>query len=130
VKYGRPAVRGRVIFGGVVPWNQVWRTGANAATIFTTSADLVMGGTTIPAGSYSLWTIPSNAGWKLIINKNTGQWGTNYDAQHDLVKLDMQTAPLDTLVERFTISFPAQGQGGALELAWEKTRAWVAFAKK
>ena len=131
VKYARPAVRGRVIFGGVVPWNQVWRTGANAATIFTTSADLVIGGTTIPAGSYSLWTIPSSAGWKLIINKNTGQWGTNYDAQHDLAKLDMQTAPLDTLVERFTIEIAPSGpSAGSIALAWEKTRAWIAFSKK
>lgn len=130
VKYSRPAVRGRAIFGGVVPWNQVWRTGANAATIFTTSADLVLEGTTIPAGSYSLWTIPSAAGWKLIVNKNTGQWGTNYDAQHDLARLDMQVAPLDTLVERFTISFASQGDGGALQLAWEKTRAWVRIGKK
>jgi len=130
VKYSRPAVRGRVIFGGVVPWDQVWRTGANAATIFTTSADLVMGGTTIPAGSYSLWTIPSAAGWKLIINTNTGQWGTEYDAKYDLARLDMQVAALDTLVERFTISVASQGEGGALELAWEKTRAWVALAKK
>ncbi len=131
VKYSRPAVRGRVIFGGVVPWDQVWRTGANAATIFSTSADLVISGTTIPAGSYSLWTIPSSAGWKLIINKNTGQWGTNYDAQHDLAKFDMQTAPLDTLVERLTIDIAPSGpSAGSIALAWEKTRAWVAFAKK
>jgi hypothetical protein len=130
VKYSRPAVRGRVIFGGVVPWDQVWRTGANAATIFTTAADLVMGGVTIPAGSYSLWTIPSAAGWQLIVNTNTGQWGTNYDAKYDLTRLDMRVAALDTLVERFTISIASQGGGGTLELAWEKTRAWVAFAKK
>jgi len=130
VKYSRPAVRGRVIFGGVVPWNQVWRTGANAATVFTTSADLVMGGTTIPAGSYSLWTIPSTAGWKLVVNTNKGQWGTDYDAKYDLTRLDMQVAALDTLVERFTISLASQGEGGALELSWEKTRASVEFAKK
>ncbi len=131
VKYSRPAVRGRVVFGGVVPWNQVWRTGANAATIFTTSADLVMRGTTIPAGSYSLWTVPSSAGWKLIINKNTGQWGTNYDPLHDLAKLDMQVAALDTLVERFTIEIAPDGpSGGSLALAWEKTRAWIALARK
>lgn len=131
VKYSRPAVRGRVIFGGVVPWDQVWRTGANAATIFTTSADLVMGGTTIPAGSYSLWTIPSSAGWKLIINKNTGQWGTNYDPQHDLAKLDMQVAALDALIERFTIEISPKGESaGTLTLAWEGTRASVEFAKQ
>lgn len=131
VKYSRPAVRGRVIFGGVVPWNQVWRTGANAATIFTTSADLLMGGTTIPAGSYSLWTIPSSAAWTLIVNKNTGQWGTNYDPQYDLAKLDMQVAALDALIERFTIEISPKGETeGTLTLAWEGTRAWVAFSRK
>ncbi|MGH7537399.1 MAG: DUF2911 domain-containing protein [Gemmatimonadales bacterium] len=131
VKYSRPSVRGRAIFGAVVPWNQVWRTGANAATIFTTSADLVMGGTPIPAGSYSLWTIPSPARWTLIVNKNTGQWGTNYDSQHDLAKIDMRVAALDTLVEQFTIQIAPSGESaGSLALAWEKTRAWVAFSKK
>ncbi len=71
IDYSRPSMRGRKIFGGVVPWNQVWRTGANLATRFTTSADLVMGGKTIPKGSYTLWTLPSPAGWQLIINKQT-----------------------------------------------------------
>src|SRR5207247_3416552 len=71
VDYGRPAMRGRKIFGDIVPWNKVWRTGGNFATRFTTSADLVVGGTTIPKGAYTLWTLPASTGWKLILNKQT-----------------------------------------------------------
>ena len=130
VDYSRPAVRGREIFGNVVPWNQVWRTGANAATIFTTSADLDRGGTTIPAGSYSLWTIPSPSGWMLIINKNTGQWGTEYDVKYDLVRLDMQVQALAQPVEQFTIAIEPQGAGGVLKMAWEKTQVSLPFTKK
>src|SRR5437763_356572 len=94
VRYSRPSTRGRAIFGNVVPWNQVWRTGANQATIFETSADLVIAGTPVPAGKYSLWTLPSPAGWKLIVNQNTGQWGTDYNAQYDLARLDMTVEQL------------------------------------
>lgn len=130
VKYSRPSVRGRVIFGAVVPWNQVWRTGANAATLFETSADLEMRGTTIPAGTYTLWTIPSPSGWKLIINKNTGQWGTDYDAAHDLVRLDMDVERLAQPVEQFTVAIEPQGDGGVLKLEWERTQAAIAFVKK
>lgn len=130
VRYSRPSMRGRVIFGAVVPWNQVWRTGANAATLFETSADLEMRGTTIPAGKYTLWTIPSPSGWKLIINKNTGQWGTDYDAAHDLVRLDMDVERLAQPVEQFTVAIEPQGDGGVLKLEWERTQAAIAFVKK
>ena len=130
VKYSRPSMRGRTIFGQVVPWNQVWRTGANAATLFETSADLVMGGSTVPAGKYTLWTIPSPAGWKLIVNKNTGQWGTEYDAAHDLLRLDMTVETVAQPVEQFTISIEPRGQGAVLAIAWETTRASIAVAKK
>ncbi len=129
-RYSRPSMRERVIFGGVVPWNQVWRTGANAATLFETSADLLMGGRTIPAGRYTLWTIPSPAGWKLLISKNTGQWGTEYDAAHDLARLDMKVEPLVQPVEQFTIAIEPEAQGGMLKLEWEKTRASIPFTKK
>jgi len=88
VDYGRPLKRGREIFGNVVPWNAVWRTGANAATQFSTSADLVIGGAAVPAGKYTLWTLPTPSGWKLIINKQTGQWGTEYHPEQDLVRVE------------------------------------------
>ena len=118
-------MRGRTIFGTVVPWDKVWRTGANEATIFETSADLLVAGTTVPAGQYSLWTIPAPGGWKLIVNKNTGQWGTDYDAQYDVARLDMKVETLKQPVEQFTIAVEPKGKGGVLKLEWEKTRASV-----
>ena len=130
VRYSRPSTRGRAIFGNVVPWNQVWRTGANQATIFETSADLVIAGTPVPAGTYSLWTLPSPAGWKLIVNKNTGQWGTDYKAQYDLARLDMTVEQLRQPVEQFTIAIEPRGTGGVLQLEWERTRGWVPLSRK
>lgn len=129
VRYSRPSVRGRVVFGSVVPWNQVWRTGANQATVFETSADLTVGGTSVPAGKYTLWTIPSPGGWKLIVNRNTGQWGTDYDAKYDLARLDMKVEPLARPVEQFTIAIEPTGSGGLLTLQWEKTRASIPLSK-
>src|SRR5205823_1079955 len=129
VRYSRPSTRGRVIFGNVVPWNQVWRTGANQATIFETSADLVIAGTPVPAGKYPLWTLPSPAGWKLIVNKNTGQWGTDYNAQYDLARLDMKVERLLQPVEQFTIALYGSGKDGVLALSWERTMASIAFRR-
>lgn len=128
VDYGRPLRRGRTIFGGIVPFDTVWRTGANAATHFRTDVDLSMGGVTIPAGTYTLWTVPSRTGpWKLVINRQTGQWGTVYDPTRDLARIDLRTETVDTPVERFTISVEPQGDGGVLSLAWDRTRASVPF---
>ena len=130
VRYSRPSMRGRVIFGNVVPWNQVWRTGANQATILETSAELTVAGATVPAGKYSLWTIPSPGGWKLILNKNTGQWGTEYDARYDLARLDMKVESLPQPVEQFTIAIEPKGKRGVLKLEWDKTRASIPFSAK
>jgi hypothetical protein len=127
VDYGRPSKRGRVIFGGVVPWNEVWRTGANQATHFVTDRDLVMGGVTVPAGTYTLWTLPSPSGWKLIVNRQTGQWGTVYSAEQDLARLDMQVSSLGEVVERFAIRIEPSGQGGSLVLEWDTVRAAMPF---
>jgi hypothetical protein len=121
-------MRGRAIFGVMVPWDRVWRTGANSATLFETSANLVIGGTAVPAGTYSLYSIPSRTGWTLIINRNTGQWGTDYDAQHDLARIPMEVTPLAQAVEQFTIAVEREGErAGVLALAWERTRAAVRF---
>jgi hypothetical protein len=126
VDYGRPTKRGRVIFGDVVPWNAVWRTGANAATQFNTSADLVIGGATVPAGKYTLWTLPTPTGWKVIVNKQTGQWGTEYHAEQDLLRVDAKVETLAAPVEELTIALDS----GALTVSWDKTKVSVPVAKK
>src|SRR2546421_2715405 len=130
VRYSRPSARGRVIFGNVVPWNQVWRTGANQATVLETSADLVVAGTSRPPGKDPLWSLPSPGGWTLIVNQNTGQWGTDYNARYDLARLNMTVEPLPRAVEQFTIAIEPKGKGGVLRLEWEKTRASVPFSKR
>lgn len=130
VDYSRPLRRGRVIFGNVVPWDRVWRTGANQATHFTTAADLVIGGVGVPAGTYTLWTLPSPAGWKLIVNRQTNQWGTDYHAEQDLARIDMAVETLPSPVEQFTIAIEARGTGGVLSLMWDTTRASVPIASR
>lgn len=129
VDYSRPAKRGRVIFGGIVPFNQVWRTGANAATQLTIEgADIEIGGTRVPAGKYTLWTIPAQTGWQLIINKQTGQWGTVYDEKQDLVRIPVKSERVAVPVEAFTIDVPARGAAeGALVLVWDRTKVVVPF---
>jgi hypothetical protein len=126
IDYSRPQKRGRVIFGDVVPWNTVWRTGANAATQLNTSADLVVAGTTVPAGKYTLWTLPTQNGWKVIINKQTGQWGTEYNQAQDLVRVDAKVETLATPVEQMAIAF----EPGTLTVSWDKTKVSVPVSKK
>ena len=128
--YGRPAKRGRVVYGGIVPYGEVWRTGANAATQFRTDKALDFGGTVVPAGFYTLWTLPTASGWKLIVNSETGQWGTAHKSEKDLYTIAMQIAGLPQVVERFTISVDSTPTGGILKLDWDTTRASVAFTVK
>jgi hypothetical protein len=131
VDYGRPYAKGRKIMGGLVPYDQVWRTGANKATHLTTEADLVIGKLTVPKGTYTLFTIPSASGWKLIINKKTGQWGIPYKYEADeLGRVDMKVTTLKASVEQFTITLTGAKGGGTLKLEWETTSASVAFKVK
>ncbi|MEO8450067.1 MAG: DUF2911 domain-containing protein [Gemmatimonadota bacterium] len=131
VDYGRPSKRGRQIWGAVVPYDEVWRTGANAATQLVTSKDLELGGVVIPAGKYTLWTLPTTHGTKLIINKQTGQWGTDYHADQDLARVDVDVERIDAApVERFTISVAPDQSGGRLQLSWDATRLVVPFRVK
>lgn len=133
VVYSRPARRGRTILGEVVPYGQVWRTGANAATMFTTSRDLVIGGTTVPAGSYTLWTLPSSAtAAKFIINRQTGQWGTAYDAAQDLARVDAAVSTIPTPAERFTFAIEpnAANKGGTIKYTWGDAQFAVPFTVK
>jgi hypothetical protein len=127
VDYGRPSKRGREIFGAMEPWDSVWRTGANAATQFETDRMLMIGSTMLQPGKYTLWTIPSRSGWKLIINKETGQWGTAYKKENDVARVDMKTETLPATVEQFTISIVPDGSGGVLRLDWDRTRAFIPF---
>ena len=130
VNYGRPYKRGRTIVGGVVPYDEVWRTGANAATGFTTTADLVINGAPVPAGSYTLWTLPSRSGWKLILNKETGQWGTEYKAEQDLARVDLIARKLATPVEQFTIAIEPSGDGGTIRMQWDDVELTAPFTVK
>lgn len=126
IDYHRPSAHGRKIMGGLVPYGQVWRTGANEATTFVADTDLTVGGATVPSGKYTIYTLPSENGWKLIINKQTGQWGTKYDQSQDLVRVDMQAGKTKAPVEEFTISFQRSGgESAKLKLEWENASATV-----
>lgn len=126
VDYSRPGKRGRRIFGGVVPWGEVWRTGANEATTFTTTRDLMVGTVHVPAGTYTLYSVPNQNGqWQLVISRNTGQWGTEYAQEHDLGRTPMTVTTLSQPVEQFTIVLEGQGQNGHLRLRWDTTEASV-----
>jgi hypothetical protein len=127
VDYGRPSMRGRTIFGKVVPWNKVWRTGANAATQLKTDKELVFGTTRVPAGIYSLFTLPSQKGWMLIINRQHGQWGTVYDQSQDLARLPLKVTRLKNPVDRFTFDITERANQGVLGFKWERTEASIPF---
>ena len=126
IQYSRPSMRGRKIFGGLVPYGQVWRTGANAATSLKTDVDLTIGGASVPAGSYTLYTLPGMKSWKLIINKQTGQWGTEYSEGQDLARVDMKVSQASSGMETFTISLnKTSATSATLKLDWENTIASV-----
>jgi hypothetical protein len=126
IDYSRPHARGRVLLGNVIPYDRVWRTGANAATQFTTSAPIKLAGIQLAAGTYTLWTIPHQNGVDLIVNGQAGQWGTQYDRSHDVGKAPMQSTALSTPVDQFTITVAANdARHGTLALEWGTFR-WTA----
>lgn len=127
VDYGRPSKRGRQVFGGIVPWHRIWRTGANLATHLITDRPLAFGNATLPAGRYTLWTLPTPEGWTLIINRQTDQWGTDYEPTHDAMRLPMEVRARTEPTEQFTIAVEPQPSGGALRLTWDLTEASVLF---
>jgi hypothetical protein len=125
--YSSPRMKGRKIYGGLVPFGEVWRTGANSATTFVTSADVNIGGKTVPAGSYTLFTVPTADKWTLIINKKTGEWGIPYKYESDeLARIDMKVSKLPAPVENFTIGYEKTAINACtMHIDWETTRASV-----
>ena len=131
VNYSSPRAKGRKIFGGLVPYGEVWRTGANEATTFVPDTNLTIGGKDVPAGSYTIFTVPNADKWTLIVNKKTGEWGIPYKYESDeLVRADMQVSKTSAPVENFTISFHEMGTGCHMYLDWENTRATIEISEK
>lgn len=130
IDYSRPSVRGRVIFGEVVPWNRVWRTGANEPTKLTINKPLYFDDKELPAGQYSIFTLPAKEGWTFIINKQTKMWGTDHNSDYDFMRVPMKTVTLDTPVELMTIEVSKNGEQPVLNVLWEKTKAFVSFKTK
>ena len=129
--YSSPRVKGRTIFGGLVPYGQVRRTGANEATTFVTSTDLTVGSAQVPAGSYTIFTVPNADKWTLVISKGTGEWGTDYPGpDKDLVRVDMKVSTLPSKVEDFTIAYDKSATGCTLRIDWENTRASAEISAK
>lgn len=119
----------RKIWGALVPYGKVWRTGANEATLLVIQKPIAFGETTVPAGAYTLWTLPQEDGSaKLIINKQIGQWGTQYDEKQDLARIDLKKEALEKPVEQFTMAIEKNPSGGGLlKLIWENTQFSAPF---
>jgi hypothetical protein len=128
--YSSPRLKGRKMIGGVEPYGKVWRNGANEATTFVTSSDLMVGGSHVPAGSYTIFAIPNKDKWTLIINKKTGEWGIPYKYEGDeLARVDMKLSTLPSPVENFTIAYDKTATGCTLREEWDTTRASVDISK-
>ena len=131
VNYSSPRAKGRKIFGDLVPYGQVWRAGANEATSFVTTSDISIGGKTAPAGKYTIFTIPEENKWTLVISKKTGEWGTAYPGpDNDLARIDMKVSKTSAPVENFAIAFDQSGSGCTMRMEWENTRASVEITPK
>jgi len=131
VNYSSPRMRGRKIFGDLVPFGEVWRAGADDATSFVTNADVMVGGKTVPAGRYTIFTLPTSAKWTLIVSKQTGEWGIPYPGEkYDFARAEMKISRLASRVENFTISFDSAGSSCTMKLDWETTRASIEMIEK
>ncbi len=126
IDYGAPSAKGRKVMGEVVPYDTWWRTGANEATAFETTGDLSIGTLRVPAGKYTLVTLPSATQWQLVICKHTGQWGTDRFEADDLGKVSMTKASLPSPQEQMSITFEkTTGKKTQLHIKWETTDVWV-----
>ena len=132
IKYNTPSLRGRHLGGPeIVPWGKVWRTGANPATTLITPVPLHIGTLTVPAGTYTIYTLPTATAWMLIVNKQTGQWGTEYHQEQDLGRTEMHAHKLPSPQEVMSISFENVKKDSAeLHVRWETTDEWVKVEAK
>lgn len=124
--YSRPAMKGRKIFGDLVPWNKVWRTGANSATRIKFNDDVMIGGQALKAGEYALYTVPGENEWEVIINKGSANWGTDYKMEDDIFRVKAKPIKLDQPVESFTMQFAnIKPTSTDLRIMWDKTAVAV-----
>jgi|SRR5580658_9176616 hypothetical protein len=131
VDYSSPRMNGRKIYGGLVPFGEVWRAGANEATAFVTETNVLVGGKAVSAGSYTLFTIPDKNKWTLIVSNKTGEWGIPYPGEgSDLIRADMKVSTLPAPVENFTISLDKGATGCVLRMDWETTRAYIEISRQ
>jgi hypothetical protein len=138
IVYGRPYSKApktgeiRKIWGTLIPYGKVWRTGADEATLLITQKPIVLGGTDLPAGAYTLFTLPTEDGKaKLVISKQLGQWGLQYDAKQDFARVDLTKESVPTNVDQFMMSVgPNEGGGGIIKMVWENTQFSVPFTLK
>jgi hypothetical protein len=126
ITYGRPHKKERDIFGGLVPYGEVWRTGANEATELTTTGDILLAGNQVKAGTYSIYTIPQQDKWTIILNSALGQWGAyEYDKQKDVLRFDVPVEKMDNTYEPFTIEFNQDNSDAFLLMMWDKTKVSI-----
>jgi hypothetical protein len=131
IDYSSPRMKGRKIYGSLVPYGQVWRAGANEATTLVSDTGLSVGGKDVAAGTYSLFTLPTESKWTLIVSKKTGEWGVPYPGEgDDLLRADMQVSKLGSPMENFTISLTPKGNACTLQMDWESTRASIDLTEK
>ncbi|HUS02286.1 MAG TPA: DUF2911 domain-containing protein [Chitinophagaceae bacterium] len=124
--YSRPGMKGRKIFGDLVPWNKVWRTGANNATRIKFNDDVVFGGQPLKAGEYAIYTVPGENEWEIIINKGSANWGTEYKQEDDIFRVKAKTIKLDQPVESFTMQFAnVKPTSTDLRIMWDRTAVAV-----
>ena len=127
--YSSPSKKGRVIFGKLVPYGEVWRTGANEATVIEFSQPVTVAGKALPAGKYSLWSIPTPSNWTFVFNEETGQWGTSYNAQRDVLRVAVPAARATTPSEQLDIRFEQAQAGTDLVVRWENTQVSLPIRK-
>jgi hypothetical protein len=127
ITYGRPYLKGRKVGAELAPYGKVWRTGADEATTLVTDKALMFGATHVQPGTYTIYTLPGEKEWQLIVNKQTGQWGTEYDQKQDLGRIPMKVGKTGAPVEQLTVDVADTPAGGEIRLSWENTLATAPF---